>query len=718
MKKKELFYKLPLLTFFVFVLIDLHGQEVTVNIDTTETYQQILGWGTDLFVETAERYVPTLQENLVELVTNHLGCNAYRWEISRRDWEDYANDNDDPDEINWDAFKTTYCDEQARDVVLPMKALVEARGEKFTVYSSSSFFTESESGPIPEWMYQSPAELSEWLVAHLLYVKNRYGITIDHICVSNEPDNYNRFNAEKIGNVIKYLGPRLKREGLSTSIMYPEQASVNGALDYIKLWQDHPEVMDYVSLFSYHLYFETSYHRSEKRQIYNIAKAKNIPVAQTESMYVDFNNLYDDLVNGGVSYWYVYWEGDYYKINPSHTSYVLKQNYWDIRQVLKYVKQGSYRTQAVSSDPEKAKVLAFKKDGDVVAVCYNPSDKNMDFHVRGLPSGYYAINKGKEELGIYQVEESGVLTVNLLKGEIATIFPTKGKNQPPLVTEWYANPSYLTLPKSNTTLNVTVSDQEKDDLTYNWIVEKQPRGAQVEIDNRHSANASAKGLTMDGLYEFSVVISDGVNTIKQKLVPVMVVSENQAPEILYLSHRKPILLQLPGAVYTTTNCWAMDRDGDAVSYLWSIASQPQGADIQLTNAQRKCEIKNMTVAGDYYIKLEASDSTHTSADMLKISVLPPNSAPVISTISASRPVKKQQHFEVTLSASASDDDGDNLGYWWNISSQPEGSRVVFAHQGKQVSTASGLNTPGTYIFTFVAADNVSRVSKEVSVTIL
>src|SRR6185436_8231242 len=104
------------------------------------------------------------------------------------------------------------CDARARDVILPMKAMVEAKGEKLSLYSSSSFFIETEDGTIPEWMLQSPAEMSEWLVAHLIYIRNKYGISVDRICVANEPDNHSRFNASYVGNLIKDLGPRLRKE--------------------------------------------------------------------------------------------------------------------------------------------------------------------------------------------------------------------------------------------------------------------------------------------------------------------------------------------------------------------------------------------------------------------------------------------------------------------------------------------------------------------------
>ena len=542
------------------------AQTVSVTIDTTATYQPILGWGISLFVEDKARVGDLMQDKMLDLFVNHMGCNAYRWEISRQDYENYKNDNNNPDSIDWNYFKSTACDQRAMEVVIPMKKMVEARGEKFVTYSSTSFFMEGSTGTVPEWMIQSPAEISEWLLAHLLYVKNKYGISIDQICIANEPDNQNRFNAINVGNAVKYLGPKLKKEGLSTTIMFPEHAMVTGALDYIEQWKNDPEVMNYISCFGYHLYFETAFNSVEKQQIYKIAKSKNIPVAQTEAMWIDFGTLYDDLVNGGCSYWYIYWDKDYLTLNNSKTSFSLKQNYWDIRQVLKYIKQGSFRTQANTTNSADSKIMAFKKKGEVTVICQNSSvDKELEFAIQNFPPGFYAINKGKTEVGIQKVDQSGILKIKLSAKEIATIYPTKGQNQPPLVTEWNANPSYMQLPINSTRLVVVVSDQEKDAISYQWTVKKQPEGATVTFTNDQEALTTANGLNVKGDYEFVVTISDSNNTSVQQLIPVKVVAVNQAPVIFGLENVLPVYLGLPGSIHTVLKCVAYDPDEDPIT---------------------------------------------------------------------------------------------------------------------------------------------------------
>jgi hypothetical protein len=63
-------------------------QEVHVHVDPSVTHQEVLGWGIPLFFEEKHRFGASMQSKLIELFTRDMGCNAYRWEINRREWED------------------------------------------------------------------------------------------------------------------------------------------------------------------------------------------------------------------------------------------------------------------------------------------------------------------------------------------------------------------------------------------------------------------------------------------------------------------------------------------------------------------------------------------------------------------------------------------------------------------------------------------------------
>ena len=554
----------------------------------------------------------------------------------------------------------------------------------------------------------------------MLYVKHSYGVNIDYICIADEPDNHSRFTAINVGEIVKVLGPRLRKEGLTTGIMFPEHASVNGALDYIEKWKYTPEVMDNISSFSYHLNFETSFHSAEKMQIYAIAKSNNIPVIQSNPIHANFDVLYDDLINGGVSYWFIPSEDACLKWKQNKTAFSFSKSYWDIRQITHYVRPGSYRILSNVVDPSgKSKVVAFKKNSNVVVVCKNESPApETKFILKNLPTGYYAINKGKEELGVQEVKNSGQLSFELENGEIATVYSTNGENLPPLLTEWQATPSYMQLPVSSTRLSVATSDQEKDEVHYQWFVKTQPEEATVSFKDPDKSTTEAIGLTVAGIYEFAVELDDGSNSLIQVLTPVRVVSSNQPPKIYDLIHLRSVYPQLPGNRSTRLSCSIYDPDGDPCTLLWILMKQPEGASATLTSETKTtCFVENLNVPGEYIFRLSASDGSLSTCDSLTVLGHPENNPPVIETIVASPEVITSSDGTVTLSASTKDLDGEYVGCWWKSRSYPSGSKPVFSDQGKATTYVEGLKIPGTYTFTFVAADNISRISKDVKVVV-
>jgi hypothetical protein len=689
--------------------------QISVVVDTTLKYQQIKGWGASLFIKDEDRCSLT-QENLMNMWFEHMGCNSFRWEISRKEWENFNNDNSNSDSINWSAYKTETCDRIAKNIILPMKAKVEARGEKFWIYQNSSFFKSGETGTIPLWMLESPAEMSEWLISDLKYIKSTHGITIDHIAVANEPDNDNVFTSNIVGKMIKTLGPAMQQAGLSTKIIFSEHARTDSALSYIQRWQNDPEVMDYVTCFGNHLYFGTEKMSSKKAAIYSIAQSKNIVTAQTEYMGANFDIIYDDLVNGGNSFWHIYLDRDYIAINQSKTAYTINSIYWDIRQIVKYVKQGSYRVSVSSNNTTNCKTMAFNKDGNVVVVCKNTGIVGtLTFDISGLPAGVYAVNKGKTEAGLMTVTPGGKLSLSIEQGKVATIYATGGANQVPLVTGWSAGSSYITSPTSSTTLNVTVADQENDPITYSWSVKKQPVGGSAQIVNESSATASATNLTTPGDYAFTVTINDGINTVLQD-VYLRVVGSNQPPVLYGMHNRIPVYMQLPTGNKTSLRCVVYDPEGDAATVAWTIVSQPVGAATQLSSPTTTgCDASNMTVAGDYIFRLTATDKLQSSSREIKVTVHPANNTPVISSVDASPSKLVSSESFSTLTAIITDADNEAPSFWWTVKQKPAGSNPVFSNPGRNKTDVTGLTEVGTYIFTVLSADNVSKVSRDITV---
>ncbi len=67
-----------------------------------------------------------------------------------------------------------------------------------------------------------------------------------------------------------------------------------------------------------------------------------------------------------------------------------------------------------------------------------------------------------------------------------------------------------------------------------------------------------------------------------------------------------------------------------------------------------------------------------------------------------------------LSANTADTSGQQMRYWWEIKSVPAGANPVFAHQGLDTSSVTGLTIPGVYTFTLRAFDDIHETTKDFS----
>jgi hypothetical protein len=67
----------------------------------------------------------------------------------------------------------------------------------------------------------------------------------------------------------------------------------------------------------------------------------------------------------------------------------------------------------------------------------------------------------------------------------------------------------------------------------------------------------------------------------------------------------------------------------------------------------------------------------------------------------------------TLSASATDPDGDTLTFVWRTLTAPQGAAVTFAGPQGASTSVSGLTVPGEYVFAVDVSDGPHKVTREV-----
>ncbi len=170
---------------------------------------------------------------------------------------------------------------------------------------------------------------------------------------------------------------------------------------------------------------------------------------------------------------------------------------------------------------------------------------------------------------------------------------------------------------------------------------------------------------------------------------------------------------------TTLSASATDAELDAISYGWSVTSQPAGASATLgaPNANRT-SATGLTAAGDYVFRVEVSDGTNTTTRDVMLIVHGENQAPVPGDVHNRLPVMVTLPTSSTsLRAYAWDLEGDSLSYRWSVISQPAGAKVSLANPTATNCSASSMTVAGDYVFRFEVRDPTHTVSEDLRVTV-
>lgn len=604
----------------------------SVTLDTGVRHQAILGWGGTANVPSVGDAV---RQQVLDVLVNDLGLTGQRLEppsgnrAESRRWE-FDNDDADPRHIRWEAFATEALDRRVAAAIAPFKKLVEARGEPYYLYVSPSFFDGGSSGSAPRWLLENPDEYAEYAVACLLHLKARHGIVANAWSVCNEAGNNNAFSPQVLARMIRALGPRLAAEGLPTRIQFSEGVNSGVTWRYVQAVKDDPEVMRHIAMLSYHLYGD----RTKRPLIRDFARERGIPTAQTEFMGTRVDDLYDDLTEGGVSYWEHYVlcghgnrvpNGCYLAVRYDGTSLIRYPHYWKFREIMHYVRPGAVRIEA-RCDDTPLRALAFLAGGKTTVVLLNTA-KGAQPHaatVAGLPPGSYGTSSAVgtrpyQELGVVKVDASGRLDVQVPADAVLTVYPHPGGNTPPTLTAWDAAPGFLTLPAQRAMLSADATDAEGDKVAFAWAIAAQPEGAEVKLADPSAPKTAALGLDRAGDYAFEVTASDGKAASKRKVF-LRVHAANQPPVIVDLHNRIPVEPTAAGGA-TMLRAHAWDLEGDPLAFRWSIVSQPAGANAQLDIPDKNaCKVTGMTAAGEYTFQFEAKDPTHAVQQRLTVTV--------------------------------------------------------------------------------------------------
>lgn len=372
--------------------------ESIIEVDGARKYQRIEGFGgSGAYYEHLLRNLKEpLRTEATDLLFSDLGISIYRLRV----WTkiESENDDDDPNNFNWEAFDFTTDQDQVWNALEAKKRGVT----KFiaSVWSPPAWMKnntqETNDGYLLPEMYE---EFAEWLSAYILGYKTYHDIDIGWVSIQNEPD-YTAtwetciYTPKQLKELIKVVGRKFAREGITAKIVVPETSGVYAALNYLETIMSDPEAAQYVDVFAVHLYdiqfFNPDQGIGWLKTISGYCAKYGRPLWMTEYSYLDFpyagtyeealytaQHIHNTLVYGNASV-YLVWELFWYRetglisISSQGDNYKITPKYYAVKQFFKFISPGSVRVEARSDRPQiLASAYLNEESGDITIVLIN-----------------------------------------------------------------------------------------------------------------------------------------------------------------------------------------------------------------------------------------------------------------------------------------------------------------------------------------------------------
>ena len=214
----------------------------------------------------------------------------------------------------------------------------------------------------------------------------------------------------------------------------------------------------------------------------------------------------------------------------------------------------------------------------------------------------------------------GTTKVTILhNGSASTYFELKklqDANTAPVISDLTSTSATIGLSPNVTSLSVSATDAEGDELSYNWSVSGP--GSYTIGNGKSTVEASFKSV---GTYTITVQVSDGKLT-SSKSTEIKVV--NTAPVISNLSATSSSIGVSPDS--TSLSVTATDAEGDELSYNWSV-SGPGSYTIENSKSTVEASFKS---AGTYKATVVVSDGNLTSSKSIEIDVVDSTNDPIFT----------------------------------------------------------------------------------------
>jgi len=248
------------------------------------------------------------------------------------------------------------------------------------------------------------------------------------------------------------------------------------------------------------------------------------------------------------------------------------------------------------------------------------------------------------------------------------------------------------------------SNPDTGTLAYAWTLVSKPAGSVASLD---TATGPFAQITPDLLGDYGVklvvtapsgIASSYVTTVSVKnRRPIAAIGSNATPVALPSG---PTLRLPANTTVTLRGTSSLDADGDALTYLWTLAAKPAGSATVLSGTDKSTVQLTTDLSGSYQVVLRVTDPSGAYSEQTLI-VASGNAAPV-AVVDKSR-ISVLAGVASTTSAELSyDDDGDALTYSWALDAKPAASTATASSSASRLAFTPDV--AGTYVASVTVSD--------------
>lgn len=259
-------------------------------------------------------------------------------------------------------------------------------------------------------------------------------------------------------------------------------------------------------------------------------------------------------------------------------------------------------------------------------------------------------------------------------------------------------------------------DVDGDVLSYIWTIHSKPVGSAASLSNDHSATP-ALNADLAGDYDITLVSSDGQSYSLPDSVQINLVAQALPVNNRPVANAGPNLKAISVSQAATLDGSASnDKDGDSLTYRWTIVNKPSTSLVTLTASTSVSPGLIPDVPGDYTMALIVNDGQVDSIpSSVVVSVDTPytNHTPSVTLTNDVQPTSEVND-TITFTAAVADlDIADTHTYQWSFISKPLGSKATLTSTSATADLVP--DQQGDYTLQVIATDNNGAIALDASI---